>query len=185
MKNIVLVGSLLVGALMIGCGSDGGECCGANGLAGLGGVDSPNGPAALFDGNATIKRVIKSSGTVAGDNSGSSTSSKVDAENIKFIFNCNRSVNQDDANISITDCSWNFADTSGCLDKNASVGKVVDVIYSCNESVIDGNMTVSLKVTDELNQTASSSENLVIKKNENNVTVTNRLGDVTTLQIGL
>jgi len=184
MKSYI-VGSMLLASLFIGCDSSGGNCCGDNdGLSGLG-SKSPYGPAALFDGNATIKRVIKSSGTVAGDNSGSSTTSKIDAENIKFTFNCNRSVNQDDINISITKCAWNFADTNGCLDKNASIGKVVDVIYSCNESVIDGNLTVSLEVTDELNQTASSSENLVIKKNDNNVTITNRLGDVTTLKIGL
>ena len=184
MKNYI-VGNMLLASLFIGCESCGGNCCKDNaGLSGLG-SKSPHGPAALFDGNATIKRVIKSSGTVAGDNSGSSTTSKLDAENIKFIFNCNRSFNQDDANISITECTWNFADTNGCLDKNASVGKVVDVIYSCYESVIDGNLTVSLEVTDELNQTASSSENLIIKKNDNNVTITNRLGDVTTLKIGL
>jgi hypothetical protein len=184
MRNY-LFGAVVASVLLIGCGSDGGECCGVgNALSGLG-SKAPSGPAALFDGNATVKRVIKSSGTVAGDGSGASATSGVDAENIKFIFNCNRSFNQDDANISIRECAWNFTDTNGCLDKNASVGKVVDVTYSCNESVVDGNMTVLLEVTDDLNQTAKSLENLVIKKNDDNVTITNRLGEVTTLKIGL
>ena len=165
MKNYIIGSVLLTATLFVGCNSDGGECCGTGNLVGLGAeVIPPKGPVAIFDGNWTTEKESKSQGSFSsagdvqqlGENSGN--------EVINFIFNCNSSYNLDDANISIQNCNWTFFDTANCIDKNSSAGSVVNLKYTCGGSIIDGNLTAILEVTDELNQTAESNATLKIKR---------------------
>ena len=183
MRKFIIGSVVLTAGLFVGCNSGGGgECCGATtrgNLAGLGAESlPPKGPAALFDGNWTIEKKSDSSsaGTLSslGNTEQSSDASSRSTEVINFVFNCSDSYNQDDANISISNCSWNFTNTTAdCLDKNSSVGNIVNVKYSCNDVVLDGNMTIILTVKDDLNQTAESNATLNInKKDDGSISIT-------------
>jgi hypothetical protein len=172
MKKYILGSVVVAAALLVGCSSDGGECCGtgSGSLAGLGAETiPPKGPAALFKGDwiTDRKEAAKGGGGFDADRNtqAAGSASTDDREVINFTFDCSDSYNQDDANITVENCAWDFSATAlNCIDKNASVGKIVHLDYSCNNQILDGNLTVTLTVTDELNQTAESNATLNIKR---------------------
>ena len=177
MKNIVLVGSFLVGALMIGCGSDGGECCGANkALGGLGGIaDGTENPVANFDVNWTEEYDGASGGSLTGvvtdQQKKSITLTKDDVAYIDFNFDCGSSFDQDEDNQSIEKCVWNFySPIPNCLDKNSTIISDTVAVRACKE-LIDSNMTVLLTVTDDENMTDEANVTLGIGYSNNNIDV--------------
>lgn len=159
MRNY-LVGTFLCATLFIGCGSDGGHCCGTSGIGALGGLgniaDGTENPVAKFDINWTTEYKGQSAGSlqdVTNQQEASSSENSQEIEYINFNFDCSISYDQDEDNNSIEKCAWDFTTPVGsCLDRNSTVEGIVVPLQACAE-IIDNNMTVVLTVTDDENWT--------------------------------
>ncbi|HIP02713.1 MAG TPA: hypothetical protein EYG75_04285 [Campylobacterales bacterium] len=158
MRNY-FIGSIALVALLIGCSSDGGSCCGADGALAF---DEKGEVILLLPPIAKIDRNI--SATVSTDYN--EAKNDVDGEEIvlsqtpvnktyTFIFGCENSFDQDENNSSIERCDWNITKPEGCRDINATTGLKVKIICD-DDTDNEDHLFVKLMVTDDENQTAEA-----------------------------
>jgi hypothetical protein len=178
MKKYIFGSIILASALLVGCGSDGGECCGVDdrNLKGLGGIaDGTENPVANFDINWSEEYEGSSGGSIKGVVTDKTKETikltKADVAYIDFNFDCASSFDQDEGNQSIEKCVWDFTSpVAGCLDKNTTIISDTVSVRACKD-IIDNNMTVSLTVTDDENMTNEANVTLSVGYGNNKVDV--------------
>ncbi len=165
MRKIIIASSLLIGAFMVGCGSDGGECCGAEdrALDAKGNpIPQPVAPTAKIDRNITTNVSISEN---EGKNDVNGDVYTVSAgtvnKEITMVFKCDSSFDNDEFdanenNKSIESCDWNVTmPATRCSGDNISTGSSVQII--CTDDLNnEDTVFVKLTVTDDENQTADA-----------------------------
>ncbi len=169
MRNYIIGSVVLASALLVGCGSDGGHCCGGDSALALdqfGNQILPivrNNPVAVIDINDTFEYSIEQSGGENSVQGGTySSSAPTVSGNITYIIGCKNSYDQDDNNsIIINDtiirCDWNITTASDrCGELNATTGTEIKIVCLDDSDNID-TMILKLTVTDDENQTDENS----------------------------
>lgn len=161
MKNYFIGSALLVSALFVGCGSDGGNCCSSDSdglLATKGKEPQPQLPTAVI--NRDIVSDVSFSQSESQDDVGGDVF-QVPQTNIineyTMTFDCKNSLDNDtfdanENNQSIERCDWNITKPDNCQGMSIFTGESIEL--NCTDTPdINDTVFVKLTVIDDENQT--------------------------------